>query len=546
MPRVAKKYTRYADDVLSGKVLACDHVKAACRRYLSLFDKYRFDAKACDRVVRFISRLRHFTSSHNGKPFILEPWQEFIVYSVYGFKRSDGTRLVRNAYIDVGRKNGKTCLVSALTLYHLIGDGEANAQVILSATSARQAALCFTMAVNFIRPLDPDGILLRRYRDSIKFDLTRSQLEVVAADASKLDGKNASMFVCDELHEFPDGSVYNVLQSSVGMREQPLGVAITTAGFHLSGWAYEFRQTMLDLIHGEKEDDSTFAVVYSLDSEDEADDPEKWIKSNPNLGVTVKPEYLRQQHLQAKNNPSLWANFMTKLMNTWVSSRDSWIPDHYVRAAMKEIDLKEREGDVAYIGLDLSAVSDLTAMTLLLPDEENGTVTARTSYYIPQEQLRVGENRQKYREWARRGYLNVTPGNVVDYDRVVADIMELTGKYSVWVVGYDQWNSTSLAVTLTEQGVNMEPFSMSIGSLNRPVREVERLMLSGKITLAENPVDRWCFENVVPKFDVNGNCRPTKAANANKIDGVMSLVMAIGVWLTTTRYGDAAFVIPDS
>ena len=299
-----KKYTNYADNVINGEIVACEYVKLACSRYMNLLkrkDVY-FKPEKADKVINFISKLKHFTGSHNGKPFILQEWQKFIIYSIYGFYKKDGTRLVRNAYIEVARKNGKTALVAAMCLYHLIADGENNAQVILSATSAKQAKICFDMCSNFLKPLDVNGKFFKRYRDTIKFDATTSSLHIVAADASKLDGYNASAFVCDELHEFPDGSVFNVLESSQGMREQPLGICITTAGFNLSSFCYEMRSSMVELLYNKKQDDSQFAIIYTLDKEDDYDNEDVWQKSSPNLGVIYLQGYTPARGLQPQTD----------------------------------------------------------------------------------------------------------------------------------------------------------------------------------------------------------------------------------------------------
>lgn len=544
--KIAKKYTRYADDVMSGKITACTYVKQACARYLSFFDKsdVYFDGKAVDRVVKFIGKLCHFTGAHAGKPFKLQPWQHFIICSLYGFyRKSDKTRMVRNAWIEVGRKNGKTALVAALTLYHLIADHEQNAQVVLSATSAKQAALCFAMASNFLQPIDRNGKIFRRFRDTIKFDMTSSTLEVVAADASRLDGKNASMFVCDEVHEFKNGDVYNVLQSSTGMRAQPLGICITTAGFNLSGWAHDYRGVMLDILNGSKSDDSTFAVIYTLDAESEADDPEMWVKSNPNLGVTVKREYLESERLKAENNPSLRVNYLTKLMNMWVSSSETWINEKFVRKAQKPWQIEDYAGEIGYIGFDLSAVGDLTAVSLLVPADD-GFFYFKNYYFLPAEQLQTSVNKTLYRKWHREKHLHVTPGNVVDYDYIFDTVQKLCNSLTIYKIGYDMWNSTSLAVRMTDAGLPIEPFSMSIGSLNRPTKELERLIMSEKVVIHPNPIDRYCFENVVLKRDYNENVRPVKNSYIQKIDGVMAMIMALGVYLTTQNYGDGAFIIP--
>lgn len=237
MVNIDKKYLQYAEDVVSGRKVACEFIKLACRRYLSWFerDDMYFDPEAVDKVVRFISKLKHTAGKHAGKPFILSDWQFWMTCNIYGFKwKKDDLRVIRKVYIEVGRKNGKTAYVAALCLYHLIADGEGQASIILAANSAKQATLCFNQSKSFVKPFLA-AKLFKTYRDSITFDATESKLQVVAADASRLDGENASFFVCDELHAAPNSSVWDVLESSQGMREQPLAVAITTAGFNRSG-----------------------------------------------------------------------------------------------------------------------------------------------------------------------------------------------------------------------------------------------------------------------------------------------------------------------
>ena len=530
------KYTVYPNKVLSGEIIACNYVKLACKRYMDYFNRpdLVFKPEKCDRVINFIGKLKHFTGKHNGKPFTLEPWQKFIIYSLYGFYHKDGSRMVRNAYIEVARKNGKTALVAALCLYHLIYDGEANAQVILSATSAKQAKICFDMASNFLKPLDKKGKYFKRFRDTIKFDATTSSLHIVAADASRLDGYNASMFVCDELHEFKDGSVFNVLQSSQGMRDNPLGVCITTAGFNRSSFCYQMRSSMVELLHGKKHDDSQFAIIYTLDKDDDHDDETKWCKSSPNLGVTVKLEYLRQQAQQAKNNPTLLTSYLTKLQNIWLSSSEEWIAADYIYKAQQEWNYTITDEPFAYLGVDLGSTSDLTCVTVMIP--HNDKFYFHNYYYLPSEQLTVNPNRELYRVWQQQGHLTVTAGNVTDYDYILNDILKINEAVQIVQVSYDQWNAVYLAIKATEQCINLQPYSMSIGSLNRPTKELARLLLSEKVILYPNPIDNFCFENVVIKRDFNDNERPTKETYNNKIDGVLSMIMALGGYLTTDHY----------
>lgn len=533
---VDPKYIDYPTKVLNGEIMACNYVKLACQRYMDYFkrDDLVFKPERVDRVVDFISRLKHFTGSHNGHSFVLEPWQQFIIYSLYGFYHLDGSRMVRNAYIEVARKNGKTALVAALCLYHLIADHEANAQVILSATSAKQAKICFDMCSNFLKPLDKKGKYFKRFRDTIKFDATTSSLHIVAADASRLDGYNASMFVCDELHEFKDGSVFNVLQSSQGMRDNPLGVCITTAGFNRSSFCYSMRSSMVEILHGKKHDDSQFAVIYTLDDGDDYEDETNWAKSSPNLGVTVKPEYLRQQAQQAKNNPTLLTSYLTKLQNVWLSSSEEWIGADYIFNSQKTWLYDRCDDSFAYLGVDLGATSDLTAVTVMIPN--NDKFYFRNYYFVPSEQLTVNPNRELYRVWQQQGHLTVTSGNVTDYDYILTEILKINQITQIVQVSYDQWNATQFAINATEQGINLLPYSMSIGSLNRPTKELARLLLSDKVVLYPNPIDNFCFQNVVIKRDFNDNERPTKESHNNKIDGVLSMIMALGGYLTTNHF----------
>lgn len=534
-----KKYTDYAEKVINGEIVACEYVKLACSRYLDLLQRkdVYFKPEKADKVINFISKLKHFTGSHNGKPFILQEWQKFIIYSIYGFYKEDGTRLVRNAYIEVARKNGKTALVAAMCLYHLIADGENNAQVILSATSAKQAKICFDMCSNFLKPLDVKGKFFKRYRDTIKFEATTSTLHIVAADASKLDGYNASAFVCDELHEFPDGSVFNVLESSQGMREQPIGICITTAGFNLSSFCYEMRSSMVELLYGKKQDDSQFAIIYTLDKEDDYDNEDVWQKSSPNLGVTVKKDYLRQQAQQAKNNPTLLTSYLTKLQNIWLSSSEEWISSNYIMKAQHKFNYSDFEESFAYLGVDLGATSDLTCISCMIP--YNDKFYFRNYYFLPSECLNTNPNRELYRLWQQQGNLIVTPGNVCDYDAVLNELMKLNEQIQIVQLTYDSWNATSFAISATENGLPLVPFSQSIASLNRPTKELARLIMSEKVVIYDNPIDRFCFQNVVIKRDYNDNERPTKQSYNEKIDGVMAMIMALGGYLTSNHWDNS-------
>lgn len=540
MQKIDSKYTDYARKVIDNEIVAGELIKLACKRYMSFFerDDVYFDTKAVDKVVNFIGKLRHSTDAHYGKPFILSDWQYWMICNIYGFKwKKDGTRITRTVYIEIGRKNGKSSLMAALALYHLVADDVQNAQVIFAANSAKQAGLCFEMSYNYCSTIDRKGKYFKRFRDTIKFPTTKSKLEVVSADAKRLDGLNASFFICDELHEAPNGKVWNVLESSQGMRQQPLAIAITTAGFNRSSFCYSMRSNCIEILMNKKQDDSTFIAIYTIDKDDDPFSEDETImkKANPNLHITVQKDYLINQIRKAKNNPTLQTNVLTKLFNCWVSSSEEWISSDYIIKSSATFDYKTLIDDyVAYLGVDLGATSDLTAVSVMIPTSDK--IYFRNYYFIPSTQLQDNSNRELYNLWVKQGHLIVTNGNVTDYDYILNTILKLNDEITINSIAYDQWNATQWAISATEAGLNLQPYSMSIGSLNRPTKELARLIMMGKVVIYNNPIDRFCFQNVVIKRDYNDNERPTKETRENKIDGVLAMVMALGNYLTTEHF----------
>ncbi len=537
--QVDEKYLSYAKGVVSGEIVAGEYIKLACKRYLEFHqreDMY-FDSKAVDRVTNFISKLKHLTGEHNGKPFILSDWQFWMVCSIFGFKwKKDNRRVCRTAFIQVGRKNGKSTFLAAISAYCLVADGEASAQVVFAANSAKQAGLCFGMTSKFLSGVDPKGKLFKRFRDKIKFDYTNSEIIVTAADASKLDGLNCSMFCQDELEEAPNGKLWNVLETSQGMRTQPLAIAICTAGFNRSSFCYEMRSSSVEVLYGKKKDDTIFSAIYELDRNDDYNDPGVWKKANPNLDITVKSEYLEQQLNKCKNNPTLQTSVLTKLFNMWLSSSEEWIAADYILKSQQEWNYQDFSDNYAYMGVDLGATSDLTCISTMIHNEDK--YYFRNYYFLPSEQLNVNVNKELYRQWYQQGYLHVSEGNVTDYDDILTTIQKINNDITLYQIGYDQWNATQWAINATEAGLNLVPYSMSIGSLNRPTKEIARLILSGKVVMYPNPIDNFCFQNVVIKRDFNDNERPTKVSYNDKIDGCMAMIMALGVFITGEHYNN--------
>lgn len=539
---INKAYIQYPVDVISGNVIAGKHIKKACERFFSLMDddRYMFLEEKVDKVIRLYHHLRHFKGRHSGKPFVLEPWQEWIIASIYGFyNKSDGSRLTQTVYIEVARKNGKTALAAGIGLNALINDDEDGAEVYFAANSKDQVKIsAWPLCSNFAKAFDPKEKYLKVYRDTINFDKTISWLKVLAADSTKLDGPNPSTFILDEYHAAKSNSLKAVLESGQGTRDNPLEIIITTAGFDKLGPCYELRTTATEILNGLKEDDSFFMAIYSLDEKDDWKDEANWIKSNPNMDVTVKSSYLRKEVRKAMNTPSDEVNVKTKNLNMWCDSSDVWIPDDYILACSRKVDLADfTTNDDCFAGIDLSSTSDLTCVSFMIP--KDGKLYFKTLYYLPEEALETKKNKEQYSEWVRLGFLKLTHGNVVDYDYILDDILSVDKRLYIVKVGYDSWNATQFVINATDKGLPMEPVSQSIGNFNRPTKEMERVILSGNVVIDNNPITRFCFRNVVMKLDHNGNTKPSKEYRDKKIDGVISMIEAMGVCLMTPQYSNS-------
>lgn len=538
------KYKEYAISVLNNKIVACQYIKLACQHYLSMFERedIEFKPDKCDKVIKFISKLKHFTGSHNGKSFILQSWQTWVIYSVYGFYwKSTNERVVKNVYIEVARKNGKSAFAAALCLYALIADGEANSEVELIANSRKQAGIMFDMCSNFIKSINYKGKLFKCYRDKIKFDATKSFLQVLSSDANNNDGWNSYMFVADEAHSYPNSKMYDVMKSSQGMRNNPLNFIITTAGFNKFSFCYQTRQTNIEILHGIKTDETQFTAIYTLDEGDKFEDENVWMKANPNLDITVKRSYIREQIQQAKNNTSLQSSILTKNLNLWLDASNVWLNSDLLLQHSMKINIEDYKGYYCYMGVDLSAVSDLTAVSVLIENEDK--YFFKTWYFLPQSALSENPNCEIYKQWSREGNLIVTAGNVVDYDYILSTILKINDTLYISKIAYDQWNSTQFCINATAAGLPLEPYSQALWNFNRPTKEFERLLKSNKIVIDDNPITRYCFRNCVLKSDHNDNCKPVKETRENKIDGVISMLQALGILLNTPKYNNQIMAV---
>ena len=533
-----KKYPAefYAEQVRSGAILVCEYVRLAVERYYADLDRALdegryFDKKAAMRAIHFIEKLKHTKGEWAGQRFRLEPWQQFVLWNIFGWKNADGTRRFRYAYIEIARKNGKTALSAGIGLYMLFADGESRPEVYSAATVKDQAKICFSDAVEIVKATDLKNYLTP-YRNSIVYELKGGTMKPLSSDYGTHDGLNPSCGIIDEFHAHKDSGMFDVIKSAFGARRQPLMFVITTAGFNKSGACYAYRENVIKVLRGVNEDDSLFGIIYTLDDKSEWDDPKMWIKANPNLGVSLSADYLADQVKDAKNRPEAVRNVMTKNVDLWVDAERTWILDDAWQKCIGTTAPADLKGCACWGGLDLSNVSDITAYVLLF--HENDRFQLLPHFWIPEEKMRekIRKENINYDKWVAGGYVTVTPGNVIDYDFVKADILRIVADYDLRTSAYDRWNSSQTIIDLQNEGMECNPFGQGYGSMSAPTKEFEKLVLTGKIEHFGNPVLRWMLASTLVKTDPAGNIKPDKEKSTQKIDGIVAAIMALGEWMT--------------
>lgn len=359
-------------------------------------------------------------------------------------------------------------------------------------------------------------------------------MRTISADASKQDGSNPSVAIIDEFHEAPTDELLNVLRSGQQARMRPLTIIITTAGFDKTKPCYTMMKHCQDVLNGVLIEDTLFSMIFTLDEGDNYEDEKVWIKSNPCLGVSVRKEALEERVVEAKGLATKFVDVLTKNFDVWTDSATNWLSSAYVERAVQHIEYDQFSDGITYVGVDLASVQDLTAISYMTLIDDK--FYFRNEYFMPRECLQKPQNQALYRQWYEQGYLNITEGNVTDYDYIMNHI--LGQNLSIVLVAYDSYNATQFAINCTAQGLLMQPYSQSIGNFNRPTKYFEMLMLSGRIVLNDNPIDRWCIRNVNIKMDANGNTKPTKEQHSpQKIDGVIAMLMAMGGYLASPMFG---------
>ena len=548
--------TAYAEAVLTSTVPACRLVRLACERHRRDLELTRqpgghpagftFDLASVDRAIRFFGCLHHSKGEWAGRPFHLEPWQVFIVGSLLGWKRADGTRRFRTAYVEVPRKNGKSVTLAGLGLYGLVMDREAGAEVYCAATMRDQAKIVWGEAAR-MRDRSPSlASRVRKFVGSLVVEETASKMVPLGADADTLDGLNPHMVIIDELHAHRTRAVLDVMDSALGARRQPLLVMITTAGSDRTSVCWEQRAYAERVLAGLVEDESLFCYVASLDPGDDWRSEVAWRKANPNLGVSVKLDYIERRAARAMKMPGAQNSFRRLHLDEWTDAAEAWLSAAVWDAVQAHnLDLADHRGSPAWLAVDLSSKRDLTALMVVVETEDDRgdeLLLAFPRFWMPADGILERSERDgvDYATWRDQGLITATPGPVVDVAHVATAIAELAEELDIRGVVGDAYRRHELQAALDELGCTVplidhpQGYRKAAGSdlwMPGSVDATENAILERKIRIASSPVLTWNNASVCMVADAQANRKPNKLKSTGRIDGALALIMAVGAVL---------------
>lgn len=543
-PHVARAHA-YARAVVAKKIPACVWVRLACKRHLADLKAsktkafpFRFDPAKAERSCQFAELFSHvkghWAIPQPGKPestrIRLEDWQCFIRCSIRGWvEKSTGLRRFRTIYLEMPRKQGKSVLAATEGLESLAADGEPGAEVYSGATTEKQAWEVFRPALAMAKAspdfLDAYGVEPRT--SNLAIPGNGSRFEPVIGKPG--DGASPHLAIIDEYHEHPDPTQYDTMVTGMGARRQPLMYVITTAGDNQAGPCYEMHEQVTKVLRGTEKNERLFGVIYTIDEKDDWRTEAALRKANPNYGVSVSAEFLRQQQLEAIAQSSKQNIFKIKHLDIWVTARSPWLNmEWWHKAADPTLTRAAFAGEPCILGLDLASKIDMAAGVQLFPR----TIDGEQHYflflraYAPEDAVQ-DPSRRHYQGWVADGWLTATEGNEIDQEKIKADILEDARTFQVLEVAFDDWGAIKLAQELGAEGLTVVRIPQNVKHLSEPMKELEAAIKGGRVHHNGNPLLTWMMGNVTAKEDANENVFPRKERRENKIDGAVATIMAM-------------------
>ncbi len=553
----ADPVTAWATRVVAGAVIAGPLVQAACRRHLG--DRgtakargFRWSPARARWAIDFFANLVHTEGEWAGQPFVLMPWQAFIVGALFGWLRADGRRRFREAYIEVPRKNGKSTLAAGLALLLAFFDEEAAAQVYCAATKRDQAKIVWGLARDMVLRRPALGRRIEVRATGLSILGTGQKLEPLGKDADSMDGLNIHGAVLDELHAHKTPAVVDVVRTAIVARRQPLIFYITTAGAERESVCFAQHTYGEKVLAGTLTDDAFFAFVAAPTPEADWRSERTWAEANPNLDISVKLEELRRLCEAAQAIPAHQTAFRRLHLNEWLQpDRRALDMGRWERGATPGLTLAALAGRPCVVGLDLATRIDMTALVLVFPDLDGG-ISVLPYYFIPADNLlaRVQRDRIPIDVWVREGLVTATPGNITDYSFVYGRLLELAEQVAITAVASDPWNAAALNSRLQADGFPVIEVRQGYKTLSEPTKQFQALVQAGKVRHPAHPCLTWNAGNLALLTDAQGNLMPDKARSTGRIDGISALITALtrvldgpGQEPATSSYADHRLLI---
>lgn len=565
---------RYASAVLAGEILTNLWVRKACQRFFDDLERagqtpeefvihpgkrkkklpkhskkardkefpFKFDIGAAEHACQFVEFMPHVKGEKAGRRelLMLEPWQCFIFCSIFGWiHETTRKRRFRKVYIEIPKKNGKSPMGSAIANYCLLADREEGAEVYTVAAQREQAGICFNDARAMLSKAsevaEVFGAEVHKY--SISVPSTNSSMKALAKDhKGTQDGLNIHCAIVDELHAHPKRDTWDIIAGGIAARSQPLIVAITTAGFNRASVCYEQHLYIRKLLDGIATDERYFGIIYSADEGDDWREESTWRKANPNLGVSVDLDYIRQAVEEAKVTPAKVATFQTKHLNIWVGSAAAWLDmDRWNSLAcdFDEDDLA-KDGWKLAIGVDLAMTTDISSVARVwhriskeFPGEFEYRIACR--HFVSEKHLQVSSV-SDLTAWVMGGHFDVTPGDAISFMRIQDDVHDNAKRWKAKAVAFDPRDASQMMIQLEERRVrNLEKVAPTSNNMTPAMREVEKALAEGRLRHNGDPVMAWMVSNVLRLEFANGTLRPGKDMHDKnaKIDGVAAMLTAL-------------------
>jgi phage terminase large subunit-like protein len=534
----------YATAVTSGRIPASRWVRLACQRHIDDLEKvpdpaypYRYSRKRAHRVCKFSAMLPIVgRQAGPGKTVQLQPWQVFVLTCVFGWvEKATCYRRFRTAMLYVPRKNGKSFLSAVVGLYMLLLDGEQQAEVYCGATTEAQALKVWNPAAQIVRRtpgLKQMGVKVGT--EVITVPATDGKMSCLVGQP--LDGDNPSCFLGDETHQWPNANILEAMESGMGERTQPLIWITTTAGYNLAGPAKLMQDDLQAVLEGTKENGRLFGLLYGLDEGDDWTTDASIYKANPNIGISVRYEFLREQVDKAKASPRLQVSVKTKHLNVWCNAALAWMDmDRWARCGDPTLGLDDFLGEKCIAAFDLANVKDLTAYVLIFRRELNGKehYYLFPRFYLPSARI-DDPTAGHYRQWTSSGHLESVPGEINTHEDLLAHILEDSQRFEISEIAHDPHRAYELVAKLMEHDLTCVAIDQGWRGLSEPMKLAEALVLDSRLHYpSPSPVMTWCISNTVARQIRGDNITPEKASAERKIDGTDAMVMGLARWMLT-------------